>query len=129
MRWLIALVLLTSACSPDADDAQPDDFASRWCQTHARCCAKADLQFCHRTNARITVQDPEKCIACGLCKKNCPVGAVSGEKKQAHVIDTVKCTKCDTCYQVCPAKAGAVTKLSGKEELARMTAAPAKAAS
>ncbi len=59
--------------------------------------------------------DPAKCIACGKCLRECPVNAISGEKKVVHVIDQDKCTKCDTCYQVCPAKVQAVTKLSGQD--------------
>lgn len=58
--------------------------------------------------------DPDKCIACGRCRKNCPVGAISGEKKEVHVIDQALCTKCDTCAQVCPPKTRAVAKLSGQ---------------
>ena len=46
--------------------------------------------------------DPETCTACGICKKNCPVGAIEGEKNVAHVIIQEKCTKCGICYSVCP---------------------------
>lgn len=45
--------------------------------------------------------DPEKCNGCGLCLKHCPSDAISGEKKQPHVLDTEKCIKCDMCYEVC----------------------------
>jgi NADH-quinone oxidoreductase subunit F len=58
--------------------------------------------------------DPEKCLACGLCLKNCSVGAISGKKGIIHIIDQEKCIKCDTCFDVCPEKFNAVTKISGE---------------
>ncbi|MBZ0174050.1 MAG: 4Fe-4S binding protein [Candidatus Methanoperedens sp.] len=45
--------------------------------------------------------DPDNCTGCGLCKKNCPSGAISGERKHTHVLDTGKCIKCGICYNVC----------------------------
>ncbi len=46
--------------------------------------------------------DAELCKACGICKKECPVDAISGEKKVPHVIDQEKCTKCGNCFLKCP---------------------------
>lgn len=45
--------------------------------------------------------DEEKCKGCLLCLKNCPVNAISGEKKKPHKIDIELCTKCGTCRDVC----------------------------
>lgn len=58
--------------------------------------------------------DPEKCRACDICAKNCPVNAIHGEKGIVYVIDQEKCTKCDTCFEVCPEAFKAVTKISGR---------------
>lgn len=49
--------------------------------------------------------DPEKCKGCGICKKNCPVEAISGEIKQPHKIDSDVCIKCGVCISKCPFKA------------------------
>ena len=49
--------------------------------------------------------DSAKCKGCGLCKRNCPVDAISGEVKQTHKIDQDKCIKCGTCISKCPFKA------------------------
>ena len=49
--------------------------------------------------------DPEKCRGCGICKKNCPVDAITGEVKQPHKIDEDICIKCGTCISKCPFKA------------------------
>ena len=43
----------------------------------------------------------EKCTACGICKNNCPSGAIEGKKKIAHKIIVERCTRCGVCYDVC----------------------------
>lgn len=45
--------------------------------------------------------DAASCTGCGRCMKNCPSGAIDGEKKQPHVLDTAKCIKCGICFDVC----------------------------
>lgn len=51
--------------------------------------------------ARIQI-DEEKCKACGLCQRNCPVGAIEGEGRDKRVINQEKCIKCGTCIKACP---------------------------
>jgi NADH-quinone oxidoreductase subunit F len=59
--------------------------------------------------------EPEKCVGCLLCLKNCPVEAISGERKKVHVIDQELCIKCGACLEVCPPKVRAVSKYTGRK--------------
>jgi NADH-quinone oxidoreductase subunit F len=45
--------------------------------------------------------DPETCTGCGICKRECPHGAITGEKKQVHEIDLELCQKCGICRSEC----------------------------
>jgi len=58
--------------------------------------------------------DPDKCQACMICFRRCPVEAIEGGKNKIHVIDQDKCIKCGTCHEVCPPRFGAVNKISGE---------------
>ena len=44
---------------------------------------------------------PENCVGCTACARNCPVNAISGERKQVHYIDTNICIKCGACIERC----------------------------
>lgn len=44
---------------------------------------------------------PEKCTGCTACTRACPVAAITGEKRQPHVIDVDKCIRCGACYDKC----------------------------
>lgn len=45
--------------------------------------------------------DPQKCIGCGMCEKQCPVNAISGGKKEVHSIDKEQCIVCGSCREAC----------------------------
>jgi Na+-translocating ferredoxin:NAD+ oxidoreductase RNF subunit RnfB len=50
--------------------------------------------------------DPEACTGCTACARDCPQEAISGERKEAHVIDQDLCIRCGVCLDTC--KFGAV---------------------
>jgi len=45
--------------------------------------------------------DPEKCIGCTTCARNCPVECITGVRKEPHLIDQMRCIKCGRCFEVC----------------------------
>ena len=45
--------------------------------------------------------DPKTCTGCLACVRECPVGAITGVKKEAQEIDQELCIKCGLCYESC----------------------------
>lgn len=45
--------------------------------------------------------DNNTCKKCGICYQQCPVQAITWEKKQVAEIDQATCTKCGICFNVC----------------------------
>jgi NADH:ubiquinone oxidoreductase subunit F (NADH-binding)/Pyruvate/2-oxoacid:ferredoxin oxidoreductase delta subunit len=45
--------------------------------------------------------DEHDCTGCMVCLRACPTEAITGARRELHVIDPELCTRCDTCRQVC----------------------------
>ncbi|PKN59242.1 MAG: NADH-quinone oxidoreductase subunit F [Deltaproteobacteria bacterium HGW-Deltaproteobacteria-14] len=45
--------------------------------------------------------DPERCRGCGLCAKECPTGAIIGERKKPYTIRVDMCIGCGNCLTAC----------------------------
>ena len=45
--------------------------------------------------------DKDVCVGCTACARQCPAGAISGERKSPHEIDPVLCIKCGNCRTAC----------------------------
>ncbi|MCC6148600.1 MAG: SLBB domain-containing protein [Anaerolineaceae bacterium] len=55
----------------------------------------------------------ETCNGCTVCAKNCPIGAIAGERRKLHVIDQETCVRCGICIQTC--NFGAILALTGDQ--------------
>jgi len=81
-----------------------------------RCCP---AKVC-RPLIRYTI-DADACNGCHVCFGACPTSAISGERKQAHVVDQKLCIQCDTCRQVCkfeaiPVETGIFAMAEGRQQ-------------
>jgi len=60
---------------------------------------KCPAHQCRALKEYIILADP--CTGCTACTKVCPTNAITGEKRQPHVIEQEKCIRCGACYDKC----------------------------
>ncbi|MFW6169348.1 MAG: NADH-ubiquinone oxidoreductase-F iron-sulfur binding region domain-containing protein [Planctomycetota bacterium] len=97
-------VLMKKASLCGLGRAAPNPVLSTLKHFHDEYLAHVTEKSCpaHRCVALIYYEiDPEACIGCTACARNCPVQCISGERRKPHEIDQARCIKCGRCFEVC----------------------------
>ena len=58
-----------------------------------------------KANAPFAHMNKKRCTSCGLCERQCPVGAISKKKNGRYKIASSKCAICMRCAMNCPQNA------------------------
>jgi ferredoxin len=65
--------------------------------------AKTPLSHAAPTPDSHVTPDPTRCVQCGVCGYNCPVGIpVRDYARQGKVVEDPRCVQCGQCIEVCP---------------------------
>jgi len=102
IRFLAQQIMDTSLCGLGQSSPTPVLTALKYFkaefESHLRGECPAGVCF---QQYKITSQ----CVGCGLCARQCPVHAISGELRSQHYIDPQVCVKCGLCEKNCPVHA------------------------
>ena len=67
------------------------------------------MKGCEKVGKNIAAVSKE-CVACGVCVKECPIGAITIFKGKRAVVNRDKCIGCGKCASACPAGVIAVVR-------------------
>ena len=102
LRNLSTVIKDTSLCG--LGQTSPNPVLSTLENFHDEYLAHVEDHKCPSGQCKALMQyviDPELCVGCTLCSRNCPVDCIAGERKEAHIIDTATCIKCGACMEKC----------------------------
>ena len=51
---------------------------------------------------KLAVVDRTQCVACGVCEKTCPLGAVKVRRGCYAAVEVERCVGCGKCAKLCP---------------------------
>lgn len=108
LRNLASVIKDTALCG--LGQTSPNPVLSTLDNFYDEYLAHVEKHTCPAHQCRALTQyviDPEKCKGCTLCARLCPVNAITGEVKHAHIIDPMVCIRCGNCISKC--KFGAIS--------------------